>query len=809
LIIGFDLQALQTEQSRNRGIGRYTENLINKIIELNSSDNYKLFLNGNYKEKVNVKLDTKSEIITISYTTAAHYEKNTANFLIQFLKYRASHLDIIQIFSAFEGFPSNLPVMNPYFDKLDSVICTMIYDFIPLHFPEYYLSNSDSKITYYKKLKTVYDSDILFADSESTRTDAINMLGINPRKVIYIGGATSNAFYKIENLSSKEIESIKKKYHINKKFVLYTGGIEFRKNVEKSIAAFSKIEQSLLDIVSYVIVCEINDLDKRRLTELAKKYGVEKNVIFTEFIPDAELNLLYNCCDVFLFPSLIEGFGLPVLEAMQCGAPVIGSDSSSIAELIEYRDFMFNPNNETEITLLINKILKDPEFRKKSVEHSLQRCKDFSWTDIAKKILYAYKSLENEISLKKSKSHINKPKIAFFSPLPPRKSGIAYYSATLLPLLSKYWDIDIFIDDYTCDDPYLVANCNIYSYLEFERIHQNIPYDEIIYQVGNSDNHVYMFDFIKKYPGVVVLHDVYLSGVIYWITAKIGKLDEFIDEVIYSHGEHGKELVNKAKKNLIPWDHLIWNLQINKRILDNATKIIVHSQWDKENILQLYPHFADRISLVHQFSPIRITIDKLKDKVSLGLSKDDFLICSFGFVVSTKKIDSIIKNLKTFLQNNPKCKYIIVGEAPDTYGNIVKNLIKELGLCDKVIFTDFVDDATYKKYLGICDVCISLRTNTRAGTSASINHALGAGLPTIISDEGPFSGFPDDVVIKVKPAEEKNLSKIIDDLYKNTAKLSDLGDKARTFAENNLSKDSCVEKYVIAVNKLLEKNEVT
>lgn len=804
MIIGFDLQALQTEQSRSRGIGRYSENVINKILEINREENLKIFLNGNYKEKIKIKENTNTEVVTINYNTPKQSEKNTENHIIQFLSYKKANLDILHVFSAFEGYPSNLPVINPYLERLNSMLYTTIYDFIPLHYPEHYLADQKYKINYYKNLKTIYDSDILFSDSLSTRADAINLLGINPNKVIHIGGGISDSFYKIENLSPNIVEKIKKKYNIDGRFVLYTGGIDFRKNIERSIAAFSKIERSILSDLFYVIVCQINELDRKRLSEFAKSHGVENNVVFTGYIPDEDLNILYNCCDGFVYPSLIEGFGLPVLEAMKCGAPVIGSNSSSIAELIEDDNYMFDPTNENEITTLITKLMTDSQFRSKSVVHSLEKSKQFSWTETTKKILDTYKSLQNDIVTKKSKNHVYKPRIAYFSPLPPKKSGISNYSASLLPLLSKYWDIDIFIDDYVCTDPYLVANFNIYSYSEFEQFHKAYPYDSIVYQVGNSENHVYMFDFIKKYPGVLILHDVYLGGVIYWITGRIGKLNEFIDEVIYSHGEKGEEMINKAQKNLITWDKLIWELQVNKRFLDNSTQILLHSNWDKENVLQSYPQFADKISLIHQFAPIRVDADKAKDKKSLGFSKNDFLICSFGFVVSTKKIDSVIRNLKPFLEDNPNCKYVIVGEANDPYGQSVKGMIDDLGLAKNVIITGFLDDFTYQKYLNVCDLCISLRTNARGGTSAAVNHALGAGIPTIISDEGPFSEFKDDIVIKIKPNEEKNFSKIVEALYKDPQRLKIIGEKARKFAQDNLSKDLCVEKYVMAVGKTIK-----
>jgi len=541
---------------------------------------------------------------------------------------------------------------------------------------------------------------------------------------------------------------------------------------------------------------------KNVLPILQKKHGIEKNVVFTGFISDEEINILYNCCNVFVFTSLMEGLGIPLLEAMRCGSPVIGSNTSSMKEIIGNQKFMFDPENEDEIANLTSKMLTEIDFREESIKNSKIQIEKFSWEKSAKLVL---SSLEKQRKISPTYK-IKKPKIAFFCPLPPKKSGISFYCSALLPFLSKFWDIDLFIDEgYLCTDPFIVANFNIFSYLEFEDKKKIKKYDTIIYQIGNSDNHTYMFDMLQKYPGIVVLHDVYLSGIMYWMTARIGKLDEFVKEIEYSHGEAGLKLVSKAKKNLISWDKVIKELQINKRVLDTATSIIVHSDWDKQNILNTYPQFSEKISTVHQFAPIRITDDKNKIKKSLGFSQNSFLICSFGFIAPTKKIESVIKNIATFLKNNKNSKYVLVGETDNTYGQLIKKLVKDMQLEEKVIFTEFIDDEKYKKFLDACDVCISLRTDTRAGTSASVNHALGAGLPSIISDEGPFSEFPDDIVIKIKPSEEKKLASILESLYNDPEKIEQISVLAKKYAENYISKDHCVEKYVNIVDKYLKK----
>ncbi len=795
--IGYDLQPLQTEQSAKRGIGRFTKNLVNALLELNKDTDNVVFTNGLY-ESLNLNLQNTS-IQHIQYKNPTTKQDIITNNILQHLKYQKENFDIFQIFSPFEGYPSNLPVINSYFDKLDSKLCTVIHDFIPLHLSDHYLSDASAIRAYYKQLKTIYHSDMLFAVSEATRIDAINMLNIHPDKVVTIGEGVSDSFFKIDTIPKNDISKIKNKYGIKENFVLYTGGIDYRKNIEKSIEAFSKIEKSHLNDTSYVIVCEIFDNDKKRLLSIAKDFGVENNIVLTGFISDDELNLLYNSCSFFVFPSLVEGFGLPLLEAMTCGAAVIGSFGSSIFELIEDKKYAFNPENIDELSSLMTKMLSDVAFCQESKIHSIKKSGEYSWHKTASKIMSVYQKFDES---SKNSSFIKKPRIAYFSPLPPKKSGIADYSASLLPFLEKYMDIDLFIDDYECTDNYINENFHLISYHEFTKFHEHQPYDAIIYQMGNSENHVYMFDYVKKYPGIVVLHDVYLSGVLFWITGKVGKIDEFVEEVIYSHGDQGKKLVDKAKKNLISWDKLIWELQLNKRFIENSKQILVHSNWDKQQILNQNPQFDKKISLIHQLSPVMIRTDNKQVKEKLGFANDDFVICSFGFVVSTKKIDSIIENLKSFLENTKNAKYVIVGDTSDPYGQSLHKLVKDLNLEKSIIFTDYVNENVYQNYIQICDVCISLRTNARAGTSASINHAIGAGIPTIISDDDSFKDYSDEILIKVKPKEEKNLGNLVKDLMENDSKLMEYSTNSQNFAVNNFSIDSCANKYVNIIKEI-------
>ena len=191
-------------------------------------------------------------------------------------------------------------------------------------------------------------------------------------------------------------------------------------------------------------------------------------------------------------------------------------------------------------------------------------------------------------------------------------------------------------------------------------------------------------------------------------------------------------------------------------------------------------------------------------KKELGFHPDDFLICTFGFVVATKNIENIIKNIKDFLEKTPNCKYIIVGDIEDRYAVKIQKLVTDLKLTDKIIFKGFVNDSDYSKFLKICNVAIQLRKNIRAGGSGTINRALGAGIPTIITDAGPFRELPDNAVIKIKPENENMLGNTLEKLYSDNDYRKQIADSARIYAQSSLSIDSCSEKYMNIIANLSE-----
>ena len=124
---------------------------------------------------------------------------------------------------------------------------------------------------------------------------------------------------------------------------MYTGGIDYRKNIDNLIRAYGELNKDVIKNTQLVIVCSIRDYDRDILLKIATESGIDKDrIIFTGFVSDDDLVKLYNLCDIFVFPSMYEGLGMPIIEAMKCGAPVIGANNSSIAEIIGLQEALFD-----------------------------------------------------------------------------------------------------------------------------------------------------------------------------------------------------------------------------------------------------------------------------------------------------------------------------------------------------------------------------------------------------------------------------------------------------------------------------------
>ncbi|CNF03584.1 glycosyltransferase [Yersinia frederiksenii] len=807
--VAIDMQGLQSTSAK-RGIGRYTTGLIKAMLHLKGDNEVILILNGELKDSIQHIRHEFSDYIDKQniyvWSSLAGVNPNNIQRQQNAEKIREAFIsrlnpDLVLITSFFEGYSDDaVTSIGSFTSRIPTAV--IFYDLIPYIHADLYLSDESIKKWYFDKIDKLSKADLYLSISESSRKEAINYLNYDENSVVNISTACDELFKPIV-LDDEARGFLEKKYRIKKDFVLYTGGVDYRKNIEGLIHAFSLLPPPLRNKHQLAIVCSIQLIDKDKLHQLAKSYGLsEDDVVITGFVPDNDLLMLYNACKVFVFPSWHEGFGLPALEAMTCGRAVIGSNRSSIPEVIGREDALFDPYDDNIIAVNLERVLSDDLYRSELEVHGLNQARKFSWINSAEKAWSAITNLTTKSlsDLDSPLYEVNKPSLAYLSPLPAVKSGISDYSSELLPILANYYDITIVNgqeDEITSD--WIKNNCKVRTIDWF--IKNNSFCDRVLYHFGNSTFHSHMFSLLSKIPGTVVLHDFFLSGVLYHNDVNnIDEVDSWTRELLISHG--WSAVSARFKSNNI--SDVIYAYPCNLNVLRNALGIIVHSDYSRNLASTYYNKDTSKDwDVIPLMKAPAENINRNEAREILGISTDEFLVCTFGLLGPTKLNHRLLSSWSSsLLSQDPKCRLVFVGENNDgTYGNQLLKNIKNHGQ-NRVSITGWVDRDLYHTWLAAADVAVQLRTLSRGETSAAVLDCMSYGLATIINANGSMANLPESVVYKLNDDfDDEQLSDALTLLWQDNERRNLLGTSALRHICVQHRPQACVKLYHDAIER--------
>jgi len=788
--IAIDMYVFFDKGITERGIGLFTRNLLKSLFALDKKNTYFLF-NCYGEADFKSLLEYDNNVHENYYCLGSDYyiiRGGRADTLVGKLINNFIKENFISVFLIPTYLHNGFNMKMSWLSEVKTI--TIVYDMIPFIFPEHYLKDDRVNEHLTKKIGEMADSDKLIAISECSKTDFSKFTNCSPDKIDVIYPGNSFILEYIEN----DEQAVLDRLNIRKPYFLSVSGDEYRKNNDALINAYLSLPKFVRHKYQLVIVCKIQRHIFSGLSKYIDQFKDSDEVVLTDFVSNVDLDVLYKNAFASVFVSQYEGFGLPVAEAMNYGLPIITSNNSSLKEISVDCAIHVDPFDIDDIRRGFEELL------------NLDNVKHFSQKSLDKSALYTWESsasklLDSLMELAKDElSKVAKKKMAFFTPLPPIRSGISEYSVDMLNELCNCFDIDVFIDEGYTPNVNFNSNIRIANHREFESCAHR--YEKYIFQIGCNKIHEYMFEYIRKYGGIVVLHEYNLQSILrqYSIKPFSGDFDLYaqflsedykrsiVDEIITDTYLHRREIIHKYAANGF--------------IVNYADMLIVHSEFARNKICAIHPDKSECTTVIPIYGKIGDKPNKKSEaKRLLGIDCNQVVIASFGVIAETKRLSQIIEAVKQLTASGKVLEYYIVGflfhDVP------YKDIISE---APNIHLVENVTSDMLNLYMDAADVCLNLRYPYHGENSAIITKMLARGTCCIINDIGSFSEYPDDCCVKLPSVEmlkEKEVETIcitLEKLLDNPDEMKRIGDNALRYAKENLSIKKIAKRYTEILN---------
>jgi glycosyltransferase involved in cell wall biosynthesis len=394
-------------------------------------------------------------------------------------------------------------------------------------------------------------------------------------------------------------------------------------------------------------------------------------------------------------------------------------------------------------------------------------------------------------------------RLAYFSPLPPQRSGIADYSAELLPALARHLEVEPFVDEGVKVDLEISARFPVRGDKAFPALWESGRYDAVLYHIGNNpDYHARTWRMLMRIPGVVVLHEPMLHHLVRGMTLARGDLGSYVEEMRYAYGRTGESLARRSLGTGIPLD--AWSYPLFERVVDASLGLLVHNACTRDRVLASRPgarivtvphhlslaglegpggrapeHATGRAAFQAPEGAAQGATDPRAVRAALGLPPDGLLFASFGFITPAKRIDVALRAFARLRREvAPDALYLLVGEVSPHY-DFAKILTPELSA--GVVLVGRTELPAFLGYMAAADVAINLRYPSAGETSGTLIRLLGLGKAVVVSNTGAFAEIPDGCCAKIDldATEEELLFITLRALTADPALRRQMGENAR------------------------------
>jgi glycosyltransferase involved in cell wall biosynthesis len=625
-----------------------------------------------------------------------------------------------------------------------------LHDLIPLIFSEHYIDPDPIHMSrWLARLGMVRTADHILAVSQRTATDAVEHLQFDESRITVIDAGTSVQIASMVGSREEAAKILQGKFPgLRDGFLFYVGGGDWRKNVTGLIEAYARLPEQFRERHQLVITYKLDPEARQNLEGFAGGLGIHGDqLLLTGFVPDRELSALYRRCGLFVFPSLYEGAGLPILEAMACGAPVIGSNVSSVPEILGDRRATFDPADPDEIAARIARTLDDDEELERLHRASAERTAHFTWDRVARRAIEGYERAlaapgHRDISPRR------RGRLAVFTPWPPEPSGAAAYSRQLVERLADHAEVDVIVAGGAVSEVYdrsLEPRVRIWSAGDFDWVNELRDFDRCLYVLGNSPLHRHALEALLGRPGVVIAHDVRF-GALYrslepgWVENPL-----WIREKLY---EMYGDRIPAAELRRAPDDPGIeaqFGIYMSQEVQARAEKLLVHSRYAADVLrMDRGPGAPGAETLV-----VGRGIPEAAIRRNGGAPDSGTTVLSHGAGEHAEAIDLLMHAFGAIAQERAGARLVLLGRLEPGAEVRLGETATNLGLREGVHLAGRLEGDEYWRALASADVAVELRTSSDGEASASVCDCLAARVPTVVSSVGWLDELPDPAVLHV------------------------------------------------------------
>jgi glycosyltransferase involved in cell wall biosynthesis len=764
--IGIDFRMLSCGRALvNRGMGRFTQQQLREVLRLGAAHEYVLLLLPDHDPALLLPEIAGAPNVTRVELPRALAAPRRGDAPQDVLRHAAQLSGILAELDL-DLYHATTPFMaaDPSFWRCDS--CALVathYDLIPLVYPDRYFGpeSQDERERYLRTARALRDAERLIAISEFVRGEAATRLGIC-RERIDVAHPIADPCFRL--LAAGEaaalLADLRRRCPLPDDFVLCATHLHHAKNLHTFLRAYAMLPPAWRHRHPLVVAGDLDLGGRQALDGWTLEMGIHDDVVVPGFVAEQELVALYNAAHLFVHPSRYEGFGLPVLEAMRCGAPVVAGNAAALPEVVGDAGLLVDPEDPASFVLALERLDGDPGLRRELRAAGLARAEIFSPQRLGEATLRAYERAVADAGAARSRP-ASRPRLAVWSPLPPQPSGISDYTAELLTGLRTWADAEIFVDDAFLPEQELLDSWPAFHYTAFERRHRWRPFDLAVYQLGASMFHLYMLDAVQRWPGLLVLHDMTLSYVRAALFAAGMPAEEVRRELLAGDGiealvefEALTQLEGAARTRAT--EEFQGRRLLLRPLIAASLAQIVHLPRAACELEDRYPRarvhaFPMGVADPWRYAPAPGAGDARRRH---GLEPDAFVVGVFGIVDPIKRLASILRAVARLAARVPGALLIVVGRfLSEEYRLGLERLARELGIAGRVRFLGQVGRGDFNQLLLACDAVVNLRYPFLKQMSATLLRAVAAGKPVAVTDVPDWDHFPHSFCYRV-PADE-------------------------------------------------------